>query len=149
MSEGAVVTRGLSFGDAVDHLVEVVPVLPSNWHPGQARRDGERDVVGILTDGDLRRQIGPDLLNARVEDVMSRNPKTIDRGSLASEAIELLNASNIMMLVVTDANRPVGIRPGPPRSLRSADAARLPDGEVRPDRLGRKGDRADRRDHRP
>jgi arabinose-5-phosphate isomerase len=71
--------------------------------------DAQGQLAGIITDGDLRRKIGPDLLNARVEDVMTRNPKTIDRGSLASEAIELLNAANIMMLVVTDANRPVGI----------------------------------------
>jgi arabinose-5-phosphate isomerase len=71
--------------------------------------DAQGQLAGIITDGDLRRQIGPDLLSARVEDVMTRNPKTIDRSSLASEAIELLNASNIMMLVVTDANRPVGI----------------------------------------
>src|SRR5690242_7284166 len=71
--------------------------------------DAQGQLAGIITDGDLRRQIGPDLLSARFEDVMSRNPKTIDRNSLASEAIELLNAANIMMLVVTDANRPVGI----------------------------------------
>jgi arabinose-5-phosphate isomerase len=40
---------------------------------------------------------------------MTRNPKTIGRDSLASEAVELLNSSKITMLVVTDANRPVGI----------------------------------------
>ena len=51
----------------------------------------------------------PDLLTVLVDDVMTGNPKTIGRDSLASEAVELLNSSKITMLIVTDANRPVGI----------------------------------------
>ena len=38
-----------------------------------------------------------------------RNPKVIERDSLASEALELLNSLNITALIVTEANRPVGI----------------------------------------
>ena len=66
-------------------------------------------LAGIITDGDLRRQMRPNLIEALVDDIMTRNPKTIGRNSLASEAVELLNSSKIMTLVVTDANRPVGI----------------------------------------
>ena len=66
-------------------------------------------LAGIITDGDLRRQMRPDLMTALVDDVMTRNPKTISRDSLASEAVELLNSSKITMLVVTEAGRPVGI----------------------------------------
>jgi arabinose-5-phosphate isomerase len=71
--------------------------------------DGRGHLAGIITDGDLRRQMQPDLMNLLVEDVMTRNPKTVDRHSLASEAIELLNSVKITTLVVTDSGKPVGI----------------------------------------
>jgi arabinose-5-phosphate isomerase len=66
-------------------------------------------IVGIVTDGDLRRHMRPDLMTALVDDVMTKNPKTIPRDLLASEALEILNSSKITALIVTDANRPVGI----------------------------------------
>jgi arabinose-5-phosphate isomerase len=66
-------------------------------------------VVGIVTDGDLRRHMGSDLMTALVDDVMTKNPKTIRGTLLASEALELLNASKITALIVTEANKPVGI----------------------------------------
>src|SRR5207237_656087 len=47
-------------------------------------------IVGIVTDGDLRRHMRPDLMTALVDDVMTRNPKTIPRDLLASEALEIL-----------------------------------------------------------
>jgi arabinose-5-phosphate isomerase len=71
--------------------------------------DARGQLAGIITDGDLRRQMRADLMTALVDDVMTRNPKTISRDSLASEAVELLNAAKITMLVVTEAGRPVGI----------------------------------------
>jgi arabinose-5-phosphate isomerase len=66
-------------------------------------------IAGIVTDGDLRRQMRSDLMTALVDDIMTRTPKTIDRDTLAGEALELLNSSKITTLIVTDANRPVGI----------------------------------------
>jgi arabinose-5-phosphate isomerase len=71
--------------------------------------DARGAIVGIVTDGDLRRHMRPDLMTALVDEVMTRNPKTIPRDLLASEALEILNSSKITALIVTDANRPVGI----------------------------------------
>jgi arabinose-5-phosphate isomerase len=71
--------------------------------------DAHGAIVGIVTDGDLRRHMQPDLMTALVDDVMTKNPKTIPRDLLASEALEILNSSKITALIVTDANRPVGI----------------------------------------
>jgi arabinose-5-phosphate isomerase len=71
--------------------------------------DANGHMVGIITDGDLRRQWRPDLTELMVDDVMTRNPKAIDRDSLASEALELLNSVKITTLIVTEANKPVGI----------------------------------------
>jgi arabinose-5-phosphate isomerase len=71
--------------------------------------DGDGNLTGIVTDGDLRRHMRDDLLNARVEDIMTRSPKTIRPDQLVSEALEVLNSTKITALFVVDAGRPVGI----------------------------------------
>jgi arabinose-5-phosphate isomerase len=72
--------------------------------------DARGAIAGIVTDGDLRRHmLRPDLMTAVVDDVMTRNPKTIRGETLASEALEILNSSKITALIVTEANKPVGI----------------------------------------
>jgi arabinose-5-phosphate isomerase len=71
--------------------------------------DSSGHLAGIVTDGDLRRHMGPDLMAATVDEVMTKNPKTIDRDVLAGEALEILNSSKITTLIVTDAGKPVGI----------------------------------------
>src|SRR3981189_2020158 len=71
--------------------------------------DARGAIVGIVTDGDLRRHMRPDLMTAFVDAVMTKNPKTIGRALLRSEALEILNSSKITALIVTDANKPVGI----------------------------------------
>lgn len=67
---------------------------------------------GIFTDGDLRRHLDStaNLVQQRVCDVMTRNPKTISQGRLAVEALRLLQEHKIDELVVLDGRRrPVGL----------------------------------------
>lgn len=71
--------------------------------------DSRGEIVGIVTDGDLRRHMRPDLMTASVDEVMTKNPKTISPDLLASEALEILNASKITALIVADGKKPVGI----------------------------------------
>jgi arabinose-5-phosphate isomerase len=67
-------------------------------------------LVGIITDGDLRRHLGvADVLQLDVEAVMTRKPKTVRPDQLASEALEILNSSKITALIVAEAGKPVGI----------------------------------------
>ncbi len=66
-------------------------------------------LAGVITDGDLRRHMRADLLQAPVDAVMTGSPKTVRPDQLASEALALLNASKITALIVVDADRPVGI----------------------------------------
>jgi arabinose-5-phosphate isomerase len=67
------------------------------------------DLIGIITDGDLRRHMRPDLLDARVEDVMTRGPNTVGSDQLAGEALELLNSLKRTVLFVIDGRRAVGL----------------------------------------
>ncbi len=71
--------------------------------------DHHGHVVGIVTDGDLRRHMRPDLMTVSVDEVMTKNPRTISRDLLAGEALEMLNSAKITALLVTDARKPVGI----------------------------------------
>ncbi len=61
-------------------------------------------VTGIFTDGDLRRVLsqGLDLRGVRIEDVMTRRPKTIDGQRLASEVAHLMDTTRINHLLVVD-----------------------------------------------
>ncbi|HVT53437.1 MAG TPA: KpsF/GutQ family sugar-phosphate isomerase, partial [Dongiaceae bacterium] len=71
--------------------------------------DRSGDLVGIVTDGDLRRHMGPALLNERVGDVMTRGPRTIRGNALAAEAVRLMNERSITSLFVVEGMKPAGI----------------------------------------
>ncbi len=71
--------------------------------------DPDGKLAGVITDGDLRRHMGVDLLQATVDEVMTASPKTVRPDQLVSEALQLLNAAKITALIVVDMERPVGI----------------------------------------
>ena len=67
-------------------------------------------LAGILTDGDLRRNMGPGLLSRTAGEIMNRSPKTVTAGMLASAALEIINSSKITALFVVDSGGvPAGI----------------------------------------
>jgi arabinose-5-phosphate isomerase len=70
--------------------------------------DGGR-LAGILTDGDLRRALDPDLFRRLPADIMTRAPKTVGPNVLASAALEMMNASKIALLPVTERGRLIGV----------------------------------------
>ena len=68
--------------------------------------DGAR-LLGVVTDGDLRRAMGPDLLGRRVSEIMNTVPKTIGPEALAEEALRAMNAESrpVTALFVVDEAR--------------------------------------------
>ena len=74
--------------------------------------DDDGRLVGIVTDGDLRRHMSGDLLSLRVDEVMTGNPKTIRPQALAAEALGVMNnpaARPITSLFVVEETRLVGL----------------------------------------
>jgi arabinose-5-phosphate isomerase len=71
--------------------------------------DAKGKLIGIVTDGDLRRHIDDDLRKARVVDVMTKRPKTVAPNMLASAALEMINSSRITAVFVVAKGKPVGI----------------------------------------
>lgn len=71
--------------------------------------DAEGTLVGIFTDGDLKRRLTPDLLTRTAADVMTLSPKVIAPSALATTAVAQMESSNVTSLWVTDSGRPVGL----------------------------------------
>ncbi len=66
-------------------------------------------LLGIITDGDLRRHIDRDFLDHDAEEIMTKDPITTTPTTLAAEAIAIMNKKNITSLFVLDAEKIVGI----------------------------------------
>jgi arabinose-5-phosphate isomerase len=66
-------------------------------------------LTGIITDGDLRRHMSTNLLDLPVEQIMTREPKTVRPDQLASEALEILNTSKKTQLIVAEQGKPIGV----------------------------------------
>jgi arabinose-5-phosphate isomerase len=71
--------------------------------------DSQGRLVGIITDGDLRRHMGPELLKLGAREVMTSQPRTIRPDALAAEALGLMNQRKITSLFVVKDQRPIGI----------------------------------------
>ncbi len=74
--------------------------------------DRKGRLIGIFTDGDLRRHIEtkPDLIFRKVKDVMTKNPTVIKKERLAAEAFDVLRSKKIDEIpVVDDKKRPIGL----------------------------------------
>jgi arabinose-5-phosphate isomerase len=72
--------------------------------------DADDRLLGLYTDGDLRRSLadaGVDVRSTRIERVMTRNPVTIDADALAAEAAQLMETRKINALLVIDGERRV------------------------------------------
>jgi arabinose-5-phosphate isomerase len=112
----------LQFVRAIMHSGDALPLKPQGTRMSDAIVemtakgfgcvgivDAQGRILGIITDGDLRRHMGPKLLDAEVDGVMTRRPITVRPDQLASEALEILNSSKITALFVVEADKPVGI----------------------------------------
>ena len=71
--------------------------------------DKNGSLVGIVTDGDLRRHMAANLLELRVEDVMTKAPKSIRPNALAAEAVWVMNQNSITSLFIAQNGKPLGI----------------------------------------
>ncbi|MBM6594915.1 KpsF/GutQ family sugar-phosphate isomerase [Microvirga pudoricolor] len=66
-------------------------------------------LAGIVTDGDLRRNLRPDLASLPVASIMTRRPRTIAPDDLLASALEVQESSKITALIVVENDRPVGL----------------------------------------
>ena len=67
------------------------------------------ELTGMLTDGDLRRCLTPQVLDKCAGELMTRNPKTISKDAMASSAMKIMHDMKITNLFVLENNKPIGI----------------------------------------
>ena len=68
-------------------------------------------IVGVITDGDLRRTLlnNQEISTLKAKDIMSTNPQIIDSDTLASEALEIMKKNKISQLIVTNNKLYLGV----------------------------------------
>ncbi|MBR4927716.1 MAG: KpsF/GutQ family sugar-phosphate isomerase [Alphaproteobacteria bacterium] len=72
--------------------------------------DTDGHLLGVITDGDLRRHMAADLIVRKTQDIMTKNPKTLIKDMLGVEAIAYMNEHKITNIFVVDGdNKPIGL----------------------------------------
>jgi len=71
--------------------------------------DKSRNIIGIITDGDLRRNMKDDIINKKASEVMTKKPKLVNGNTLVGEALNIMNSKKITSLFVCNNTKPVGI----------------------------------------
>ena len=92
--------------DIKDVIIEI-----SNKMLGITPVFSEDRIVGVITDGDLRRTLlnNQEISKLKAKDIMSTNPQIIDSETLASEALEIMKKNKISQLIVTNNNSYFGV----------------------------------------
>lgn len=94
---------------APDDTMDQVLLVMTAKHFGCAGVVEDGRLAGIITDGDLRRHMAPDLLQTPAARIMTREPVTVSPDMLAAEALAILNDRAITALFVVDNGRVAGI----------------------------------------
>ena len=89
-------------------VVDVIATITQGG-AGTAGIIKDRQLVGVITDGDLRRHMGRNLLDLKAVDVMTSHPVTVTPETLAADALGLLNRKRIQVLFVVKDSEPVGL----------------------------------------
>ena len=94
-----------------DDNIKSVIIEISNKMLGITPVFSENLIVGVITDGDLRRTLlnHSDISMLKAKDIMSINPKIIDSETMASEALEIMKGNKISQLIVTTDNQYSGV----------------------------------------
>ncbi len=73
--------------------------------PGMSRDD----LLGIITDGDLRKKMNNKLFNLTAAEIMTKKPTTGDKNMLVGEVLNIMNTKKITNLFICEKNKPIGI----------------------------------------
>lgn len=100
-----IVKKGVSVRDALF-------VITGKGYGATCVIDDDENLIGIFTDGDLRRLIersGFEAFNTKIEDAMTKTPRIISPDELAAKAVNIMEKNEISVLIAVENNKPVGI----------------------------------------
>lgn len=90
-------------------ISEAIHVMTSKKFGCVGVLNARGQLMGIITDGDLRRHMGEGLLHKGVTDIMTKSPKTISPDALLEEALHLMQGSITALFVVNEDRLPLGL----------------------------------------
>ncbi|MGE4351905.1 MAG: SIS domain-containing protein [Bdellovibrionales bacterium] len=100
----------IPLAQTTDTMNHVLVVMTEKRFGCAGIMDSTGKLKGMITDGDLRRHMGDDLLQKKAEELMTSDPMVIPPDLLAAEALKRLNeTSRTQVFVVNDSGQPVGI----------------------------------------
>tara|TARA_B100000963_G_scaffold75062_1_gene63155 strand:+ start:176 stop:1135 length:960 start_codon:yes stop_codon:yes gene_type:complete len=71
--------------------------------------NNKNQIVGIITDGDLRRKLNSKFFDKKASEIMTKNPMVADKKMLVGEAINIMNKKKITSLFICEKRKPIGI----------------------------------------
>ena len=69
----------------------------------------KQKLVGIITDGDLRKEMNNKLFNLTASELMTKKPTTGDKNMIVGEVLNIMNTKKITNLFICEKNKPIGI----------------------------------------
>ena len=90
-------------------VLEAVIVMTEKKYGCAIIVDIKKNIKGIVTDGDLRRSLKSDLLEANVTKIMRINPILVNKNTLVSSAINIMNKNSITNLIIAEKKKVLGI----------------------------------------
>ena len=99
------------FSDNQDSIQKTIIEITSKRLGATVVSDESNKVLGIITDGDLRRMLekGIDFKNLSAQDIMNPNPKTIQKNEMAVKALEIMRSNSISQIIVVDGDQYLGM----------------------------------------
>ena len=99
----------IPFVEPDNSFFDVTRVMAEKKLGGAIVIDTTQKLIGIITDGDLRRNIDKDLKTLKAKNLMTNLPISAESNILASEALAIMNSTSITILPITSNNKVVGI----------------------------------------
>ncbi|MCL2505248.1 MAG: KpsF/GutQ family sugar-phosphate isomerase [Alphaproteobacteria bacterium] len=90
-------------------MSDVLPVMTEKSLGCAGVTDEEGNLIGIITDGDLRRHMTTGLVTKTAEHIMTKSPMTIDEDTLAAQALSDLNKNKRTQVFIVKNKKPIGI----------------------------------------
>ena len=103
------IAKSLPLAKAKDKMTQTLITMTKKSFGCIGVIDNKKNLIGIITDGDLRRNMKNNLFNLEASDIMTKKPTTGDKNMLVGEALNIMNSKKITSLFICEKNKPIGI----------------------------------------
>ena len=103
------IAKSLPLAKAKDKMTQTLITMTKKSFGCIGVIDNKKKLIGIITDGDLRRNMNNNLFNLKASDIMTKKPTTGDKYMLVGETLNVMNIKKITSLFICEKNKPIGI----------------------------------------